>query len=51
MIIFLALAIFVENSSAHAFEVSEEMLNQYVQHKIAEKTGRDIQVGKAPLGS
>ena len=43
-IIFLALAVFLASSSALAFEVSEEMLNQYVQQKLAEKPSRDVQV-------
>ena len=43
-IIFLVLAAFFVNSSACAFEVSEAMLNQYVQQKLSEKPGRDIQL-------
>lgn len=43
-IIFLALAVFLASSSALAFEVSEEMLNQYVQQKLSEKPSRDVQV-------
>ena len=43
-IIFLAQVIFLASSSARAFEVSEEMLNQYVQQKLAEMPSRDVQV-------
>jgi len=40
----VALTAFLASAAAGAFEVSEDMLNQYVQQKLAEKTGRDLQV-------
>ena len=40
----LALMFFLGCSSASAIEVSEQMLNNYVAQKLAEKPPRDIQV-------
>lgn len=40
----VASAVFLASASAGAFEVSEETLNQYVQQRLTEKPGRDVQI-------
>ena len=40
----LILALFGLSTAASAFEVSEEMLNKFVEQKLAEKNNRDIQL-------
>ena len=40
----VASAVFLASASAGAFEVSEATLNQYVQQRLAEKPGRDVQI-------
>ena len=40
----LFLALFGLSTAASAFEVSEEMLNKFVEQKLAEKNNRDIQL-------
>lgn len=42
--IILVLALFGVSTAANAFEVSEEMLNKFVEQKLAEKNNRDIQL-------
>ena len=40
----VASAVFLASASACAFEVSEATLNQYVQQRLTEKPGRDVQI-------